>query len=185
MAETTTETNGKNEIKQPENPIILPVTRVSDGKEATIKLLEGRTTKGRDSGKMVFEPVLETDEDKDALIAFYGRDNIINILKKDARATSLEILNVDTGVEGVIDPDTGKFNQELFASNFANLEVAGVSIGELRDSLAEYSRKLVSLNPATQLEEFLAAANKIKEYQVQIDKKRKPKNVEAATAVAA
>lgn len=178
MTDTATTTAPtKTAVTQPENPIILESNR----NDVTLKLQEARTVKGRDPGKIVFDvtDIEDNEEGHNRLFKWFGTNNLVNLVKSKIRQATKEI------AEDCVDEDTGVLDQNAMLLGIQNLDVAGETIGDLKDELSEKQSSLVKLDlskaatdPSVQAR-FLEIGAEIQRLCVAIEKKSKKKKAES------
>lgn len=163
----------KQEVKQPENPRVLNVPR----NEASIEMKEARTTKGKNPGKTIFEPVIS---DIDSLIQWFGKENVGGILKKHLRKCSGE------WVDEATDDETGAFKEPVFIQLATTFDATGETMEDLKDEKSELETELSGYNtddPA-QLAKFVACAKKLQTINVAIGKKSRARKSKPSETVA-
>lgn len=172
-------------IKQPENPVKVSPKR----NDIEIEFTEQRTTRGKNPGKIVFEPSCDQDpiiveNGKYILpkfLAWVGMENVSSIVKAKVRGLTLGWADEAT------DDETGELNTVKFQQFAEEFSARGETIGDLQDQREEIQSELTKLdygNPDN-VQKLLELGRQIQKLTIAINSKKRERKSEDKTAVAA
>lgn len=189
MAETN------NTVKQPENLKVYDIPR----NEVNMKLTEGRTTRGQDPGKVIFEPDVSSEarlliwigvspEVAEALKPLVDKTttaatNVIGILKSKLRTLT------KGWADEAEDEDTGLLIDNKFIKFATDFSASGETKGELEEQYDELRTEFLKFNlndssPANQMA-VISMMKKMQDLTIAIKQKERVRKVKPATETAA
>lgn len=166
----------KAEIKQPDEPQIHTVERNG----VSIDLQEARTTKGKNPGKTIYEPVVDLNSkvtiEVPKFLKWMGVDNLLGMSKKLVRSFTGE------WVEEATNDETGVFNTSAFISLATNWDATGETMEDLRDTKAELDAELLTYDTDNDADtiKIMACFKKLQDINRAIAKKSRPRKSKAA-----